>query len=95
MPVFTCRVSADKRSLNLDYLASLRHRLTSPLRESGTDGVREVIDVMTQYDLQRDDVDAIVELAQWPNMPNAMAGVDSKVGELRLPFTMICVHQLF
>ena len=72
-------MSADKRSLNLDYLPHLRRVLTSPLRQHGQDGVRDVIDAMTQYDLLRDDVDAIAEISQWPGMPDAMAGVESKV----------------
>ncbi|GAA5917835.1 hypothetical protein JCM8208_006381, partial [Rhodotorula glutinis] len=56
------RVSSDKRELRQSYLPTLFPRLVQPLQERGVDGVEEVIELMDEYYLGRDEWDAIVEL---------------------------------
>ncbi|TNY21158.1 DNA replication factor C large subunit [Rhodotorula diobovata] len=56
------RVSGDKRDLRQSYLPTLFPRLVEPLQERGTDGVDEVIELMDEYYLGRDEWDTIVEL---------------------------------
>ena len=74
-----CRISANKRSLNMEYLPALRLALTRPLIELGGEGVASVIGVMGEYDLLREDFDSIVELSAWPGMKDPMSLLDSKV----------------
>ncbi|GAA5948383.1 hypothetical protein JCM3775_001641, partial [Rhodotorula graminis] len=56
------RVSGDKRELRQSYLPTLFPRLVQPLQDQGVDGVEEVIELMDEYYLGRDEWDAIVEL---------------------------------
>lgn len=56
------RVSGDKREIRQSYLPTLFPRLVSPLVEHGTEGVQEVIDLMDQYYLSKEEWDAIVEM---------------------------------
>ncbi|GAA5840576.1 hypothetical protein JCM9279_007370 [Rhodotorula babjevae] len=56
------RVSGDKRELRQSYLPTLFPRLVQPLQDRGVDGVEEVIELMDEYYLGRDEWDAIVEL---------------------------------
>ncbi|XP_055871771.1 replication factor C subunit 1-like isoform X2 [Biomphalaria glabrata] len=70
--------SCDKRSLNLDYLPALRACLTSPLVQKGSDGVEEVIKLMNDYDIIKDDFDNILEVTKWPNSLDVMSKIDSK-----------------
>ena len=76
---FTFSVSADKKALCHDYLPQFRGSLTTPLVQKGTDGVPEVIQLMDDYDLVRDDVDNIMEVTQWPGMKDPMSKVETKV----------------
>ncbi|XP_059158206.1 replication factor C subunit 1-like [Physella acuta] len=70
--------SCDKQSLNMDYLPTLRSCLTSPLVTKATDGVSEVIKVMDDYDIIKDDFDNILEVTKWPNSLDPMSKLDSK-----------------
>ncbi|GAA5882840.1 hypothetical protein JCM3774_006866 [Rhodotorula dairenensis] len=56
------RVSGDKREIRQSYVPTLFPRLVSPLVEHGTEGVQEVIELMDQYYLGKDEWDAIVEM---------------------------------
>lgn len=56
------RVSGDKREIRQSYLPTLVPRLVSPLVEHGTEGVQEVIELMDQYYLSKEEWDAIVEM---------------------------------
>ena len=76
---FFYRISADKTSLNMDYLPSLRHYLTKPLMERGTEGVSDVIDKLDYYSLLREDYDSVLEVTQWPDKPDPMKSIESKV----------------
>lgn len=72
------QVSCDKRGLNMDYLPALRARLTDPLKRKGSDGVPDVIALMDDYDIIKDDYDNILEITKYPNSKDPLAHLDSK-----------------
>ena len=72
-------VSGSTTDLMLDYMTPLSGALTKPLVQKETDGVPDVIKVLSEYDLMKDDMDAILELNAWPGKGDPMAGVASKV----------------
>ncbi|KAF8562894.1 hypothetical protein P879_11864, partial [Paragonimus westermani] len=41
--------------------------------------VDTVLNTLIRYQLQREDLDSILELTSWSNRPNRMLGIDSKV----------------
>ena len=63
----------------LDYLPILRDRLTTPMIEDNTEGVSQVIGLMEEYDLTKDDYDSILELTQWPGLQDPRSHIESKV----------------
>ncbi|GAA5986053.1 hypothetical protein JCM10908_006386 [Rhodotorula pacifica] len=56
------RVSGDKREIRQSYIPTLFPRLVSPLVEHGSEGVQEVIELMNQYYLSKEEWDAIIEM---------------------------------
>ncbi|KAK4052399.1 DNA replication factor C complex subunit Rfc1 [Microbotryomycetes sp. JL201] len=56
------RVSGDRREIRQSYLPTLFQKLVKPLQELGTDAVSEVIQLMDDYFLTKEDWDAIVEM---------------------------------
>lgn len=63
----------------MDYLSHMKHNLTDPLIKLGSDGARDVIDTLDEYDLLREDFDNILEASTWPGQKNPMEGVEPKV----------------
>jgi len=72
-------VSGDKRSLNMDYLPYLRQTLTEPLVSQESDGVKDVIQLMDEYDIIKDDFDNIMDITKWPNSSDPLSKLSSKV----------------
>ncbi|KAB0797589.1 hypothetical protein PPYR_08582 [Photinus pyralis] len=72
-------ISANRTEVNLDYLSTLRMSLVNPLIKKGGEGVPDSLNVMHNYNLLREDLDSILELAQWPKQKDPMNMVDSKV----------------
>ena len=70
----------------MEYLPHLCQRLTEPLKKQGTDGVAEVISLLDEYDLIREDFNNIVEISHWHGKPELMANIDSKVSSLYLNY---------
>ncbi|KAF7256911.1 hypothetical protein EG68_05660 [Paragonimus skrjabini miyazakii] len=68
--------STNPRNLTMDYAAVLAELLTRPLKEGDVD---TVLNTLIRYQLQREDLDSILELTSWSNRPNRMLGIDSKV----------------
>ncbi|KAG9510028.1 Replication factor C subunit 1, partial [Fragariocoptes setiger] len=66
-------------SLVLEYLDTLSERLGTPLLTRGIDAVPEVLEFFKTYSLRREDMDIIMELTQWPDVPNPIYRLDSKV----------------
>ncbi|GAA6060829.1 hypothetical protein JCM10212_005247 [Sporobolomyces blumeae] len=56
------KVSGDRREIRQSYLPTLFPRLVEPLQERGAEAVPEVIELMDEYYLTKEDWDAIVEL---------------------------------
>ncbi|XP_014681695.1 PREDICTED: replication factor C subunit 1-like isoform X2 [Priapulus caudatus] len=73
------RISGDKSSLGRDYLPHIRHNLTQPLITKGSDGIAEVMTVMDNYCLLREDIDSIMEVTQWPGSRDPMSQINPKV----------------
>ena len=80
------RVSGSKRAVNLDYLPHILNAIVGPLKRSGADGVAEAIRAMESYDLMREDLDSLLEVAQWPHKPDIMAG--NEVASLSLSLSL-------
>lgn len=71
-------VSGSTKDLMLDYMTPLVGALTRPLLTKDTEGVPDVIKVLTEYDLLKEDMEAILELNTWPGKPDPMSSVPSK-----------------
>ncbi|KAJ3444631.1 replication factor c subunit [Anaeramoeba flamelloides] len=56
--------SSNKRSFVLDRLPLFRKKLSKPLIERGQDGIKQVVDFMDTYELDRMDWDSIMEITQ-------------------------------
>ncbi|KAF5269164.1 hypothetical protein FQR65_LT02464 [Abscondita terminalis] len=72
-------ISANRSEVNLDYISPIRRGITEPLAKKGSDGIDDAIEVMHAYNLLREDLDSILELAQWPRQNDPMNMVESKV----------------
>ncbi|CAG8476550.1 8579_t:CDS:10 [Dentiscutata erythropus] len=57
------KISGDKNEIRQSYLPALFTALSQPLIEKGSKGIPEVIELMDQYYLSKDDWDAIMELS--------------------------------
>ena len=77
--IYVCRISADKGTLNREYIPHLQKFLVKPLIDNGSDGVPKTVEIMEEYDLLRDDLDNILELRQGLAKDDLWAKVDSKV----------------
>lgn len=64
--------SADKISLRLDYLPTLKNRLLNPLLKTGADGIGPVIAFMDDYYLTREDWDTIMDFMIGPEATDAV-----------------------
>jgi len=78
-----CSISGTAQNVNMDYLPVLKDRLILPLvHDKQTDGVKQVVDLMEEYDLLKDDYDNILELTVWPGLTDLRSQVESKVNSL-------------
>ncbi|CAH8433231.1 unnamed protein product [Schistosoma mattheei] len=68
--------SSNPLTLLLDYATPISELITRPLKEGDIDSA---IQFLINYQITREDVDSIMELTTWPNRPNRMLSVDSKV----------------
>ena len=63
----------------MDYIPHLRHRFTQPLVDRGAEAVPELITVLHEYDLLREDYTNVLEISQWSHLRDPLLGVDPKV----------------
>ncbi|KAM0756309.1 DNA replication factor C, large subunit [Meredithblackwellia eburnea MCA 4105] len=56
------RVSGDRREIRQSYIPTLFPKIVAPLQERGADGIDEVIQLLDDYYLTKEDWDAIIEL---------------------------------
>ncbi|VDQ02095.1 unnamed protein product [Trichobilharzia regenti] len=68
--------SSNPLTLLLDYATPVSEFITRPLKEGDVDSAMELL---VKYQMIREDVDNIMELTTWPNQPNRMQNIDSKV----------------
>ncbi|XP_071943755.1 replication factor C subunit 1-like [Antedon mediterranea] len=70
--------SASLQDINLAYCPHLSTRLTQPLLQRANQGVPEVIQLLDDYDLNRDDMNSLLEVSQFGNF-DPWSQVPSKV----------------
>ncbi|XP_021704728.1 replication factor C subunit 1 [Aedes aegypti] len=71
--------SGSRLSVRLDYAPFLVDAIVRPLKEEGSEGVPQALDVIKEYRLLREDLESLVELTSWPKQKNPMDSVDGKV----------------
>ncbi|ODQ64735.1 DNA replication factor C, large subunit [Nadsonia fulvescens var. elongata DSM 6958] len=60
------KISGDRHEVRLNYLPTWTSRLTQPLIEDGQEGIANVVEIMDEYFLTREDWDSIMELGVGP-----------------------------
>uniref|UniRef100_A0A1I7U8H6 Replication factor C subunit 1 n=1 Tax=Caenorhabditis tropicalis TaxID=1561998 RepID=A0A1I7U8H6_9PELO len=73
------KVSAGTHSFATDYAPMLRQKITKPLLDHENDGIPTVIETMTEYDLIKDDSEALTEIVTWPGKIDPASKILSKV----------------
>ncbi|CAI5451141.1 unnamed protein product [Caenorhabditis angaria] len=73
------KVSASMYSFATEYAPMLRTKITKPLLEKESDGIAEVVDTMIEYDLIRDDSEALSEIVVWPGKIDPASKILTKV----------------
>lgn len=63
------RIWAGARDLRLSYAMDFNELLLKPLKERGADGIAQVMEVMDEYYLTREDFDVFMELGVGPHTP--------------------------
>lgn len=76
---FPRSTSASRQSIRLDYAPFLLDNIVHPLIEDQNDGIEEALNVIKEYHLLREDIDALVELTAWPGKKSPMDQVDGRV----------------
>ncbi|KAF5111370.1 hypothetical protein DV453_000015 [Geotrichum candidum] len=67
------KISGDKKEVRLQYLPLLSNKLIEPLLSNGDGGISQVIEVMDEYFLTKEDWDVIMELGVGPLSNEAKA----------------------
>jgi replication factor C subunit 1 len=78
----------------MEYRPHLKQKLTKPLKNEDGSGIPEVIQMLDEYDLLKDDFDNILEISQWTGEKDAMAGVATKVCWLNLCVCQRCAQEI-
>lgn len=73
------RTSGSRLAVRLDYAPFLLKNIVQPMIDDKNDGIEEALNVMKEYRLLREDVDALVELSTWPGKKSPMDSVDGRV----------------
>ncbi|KXJ72216.1 hypothetical protein RP20_CCG018583 [Aedes albopictus] len=71
--------SGSRLSVRLDYAPFLVNAIVRPLKQQGSEGVPEALNVIKEYRLLREDLESLTELTTWPKQKNPMDSVDGKV----------------
>lgn len=71
--------SGSRLSVRLDYAPFLVQAIVTPLKLKGVEGVPAALEVIKEYCLLRDDIDALLELTSWSKSKSPWDSVDSKV----------------
>ncbi len=73
------RSSVSVQDLNMGYLPHFRNFLTKPLMTGDSDNVSDVVQLLNDYDLTREDFDSILEVSQYQGNIEPMSAVPTKV----------------
>ncbi|KAK6109244.1 Replication factor RFC1 C terminal domain family protein [Brugia pahangi] len=63
----------------LDYVPVLRHNYCRPLLDKENDGVNDVVSLYKEYNLIKDDMESVAELAVWPGMKDPGVAIPTRV----------------
>ncbi|XP_077379412.1 replication factor C subunit 1 [Festucalex cinctus] len=70
---------SSRQAVNLDYLHFLRQAMLSPLQKLAAEGAGRAVRLLDDYQLVREDVDSMMEIASWGGQPDPYSKLDSKV----------------
>ncbi|XP_070496267.1 replication factor C subunit 1 [Chironomus tepperi] len=70
--------SGSRSSVRLDYAQFIVQAIIRPLKEKGTEGVKDALEVLKEYRLLREDIESLLELTTWGSSKNPWDQVDSK-----------------
>ncbi|GIY35893.1 replication factor C subunit 1 [Caerostris darwini] len=73
------RITGNKTDVALDYLPLLKRALTQPLIQKETEGIPDVLKMMENYFLLREDFDSIIDLSLWFNQTDPRTKIITKV----------------
>ncbi|XP_035230443.1 replication factor C subunit 1-like [Stegodyphus dumicola] len=73
------KITGNKTDVALEYLPLLKRALTRPLITDELEGVNEVLKIMENYYLLREDFDSIIDLSLWPNQTDPRTKISTKV----------------
>ncbi|GIY51458.1 hypothetical protein CDAR_377541, partial [Caerostris darwini] len=73
------RITGNKTDVALDYLPLLKRALTQPLIQKETEGISDVLKMMENYFLLREDFDSIIDLSLWFNQTDPRTKIITKV----------------
>uniref|UniRef100_A0A8R1TLE0 Replication factor C subunit 1 n=1 Tax=Onchocerca volvulus TaxID=6282 RepID=A0A8R1TLE0_ONCVO len=71
----------------LDYVPVLRHNYCRSLLDKENDGVNDIISLYKEYNLVRDDIESLAELAVWPGMKDPGAAIPTKAFLIKAALT--------
>jgi len=78
----TISANCMKSDINLDYVPFLRQKLSQPLLDASLDSstaARQVIGVMDDYNLNREDWESILEIGTWGKQNDLISKIPTKV----------------
>nr|XP_049575706.1 replication factor C subunit 1 isoform X2 [Syngnathus scovelli] len=73
------KTMSSRQAVNLDYLYYLQQALLSPLQKLAAEGAGQAVQLLDDYQLIREDVDSMMEIASWGGQPDPYSKLDSKV----------------
>ena len=66
------RISGDRNEVRQSYMQTLFDRLVRRFAKGGSDAVEEIIKLMDEYYLTKEDFDSIIEISLGPNNGEAL-----------------------
>jgi len=66
------RISGDRNEVRQSYLQTIFDRLVRKFAKDGADSIDEIIQLMDEYYLTKEDFDSIIELSLGPNNGEAL-----------------------
>ena len=66
------RISGDRNEVRQSYMQTIFDRLVRRFAQEGTDAIGEMIKLMDEYYLTREDFDSIIEISMGPNNGEAL-----------------------